>query len=586
MSESHQTDVLVIGSGGAGLRTAIESYDKGASTTVVSNGRIGRCGATMMAGADITLDGKSASEIGLSGNEEDSKEKFFSDILIQGYYLNNQKLVDAYVRDAPARTKELIDWGMRYVWDGKRAVITQGTEINRVLVDQVRRRKIRILEDIYVTDLLTVGKTVVGAMGIDVNRGTLLVLRAKAVIIATGGWQNAYSFTSAPEGLYGDMHAAAFLTGADLVNVEMVTFCPNVILWPPAFRGDIFPYILVEMFGDLLDKHGRPFLNEYDPRIQKIAMTTEWNKLIFSLASARVISRGDGSPNGGVYYSVKTVPWNIVEEAQKAFPGWKYLRRNYTDLMNSLMRGNAIEVAPAAHYMEGGILVDEHAATTVDGLFAAGECSGGLFGANRVASAITQILVQGAIAGASAAEYAEKHCLQEPEEEQIREMEMRLTQPFERKTGIRPVEIKKKIRKTAAEHLWVIRSGRGLKQAIKDLQYMTRNDLPQVSVRTQSRTYNREWIDAIQLRSLLIILEASTRTALMRTETRGVHYRSDYPKTDNDHWLKEIIVGEVNGRMTMRTRPVIVTKIKPPRGRFGFEECILESQNAPLDILR
>jgi len=163
---------------------------------------------------------------------------------------------------------------------------------------------------------------------------------------------------------------------------------------------------------------------------------------------------------------------------------------------------------------------------------------------------------------------------------------MRLTQPFERKTGIRPVEIKKKIRKTAAEHLWVIRSGRGLKQAIKDLQYMTRNDLPQVSVRTQSRTYNREWIDAIQLRSLLIILEASTRTALMRTETRGVHYRSDYPKTDNDHWLKEIIVGKVNGRMTMRTRPVIVTKIKPPRGRFGFEECILESQNAPLDILR
>ena len=362
MSESQTADVVVIGSGGAGLRAAIEAADQGASTILVSNGGIGKSGATMIAGADITLDGGGAAKIGLPGNEADTKEAFFHDIMVQGYYLNNQKLVEAYVRDAPARTKEVIDWGMRYTWDGKRAVLTQGPEINRVLVEQVKKRNVALLEDVYVTDLLTQGKTVVGAYGVDVDRGVFKEIRAKAVVIATGGWQRAYSFTSAPGGLSGGLHAAAYRAGAALVNMEMVTFCPNVTLWPPALHGDIFPYILIEMFGDLLDKHGRPFLrDEYDPLIYKIATTTEWNKLIFSLAATRVALRGDGSPSGGTYYSIKNVPLNIIAQAEKEFPGWRWIRTDFSELMDWLKEGNAVEVAPAAHYMEGGILVDEHA---------------------------------------------------------------------------------------------------------------------------------------------------------------------------------------------------------------------------------
>lgn len=581
MSEQESFDVIVIGSGGAGLRAAIEASDLGLSTLLISNGAAGKSGATMMAGADITLDGAGAASIGLPGNESDSKQKFFHDILIQGYFLNNQRLVEAYVRDAPVRTEEMIEWGMRYHWDGKRAILTQGTELNRVLMEQVGRRHIETKNDFYVTDLLTRGKEVVGVVGVDVNRGVVEAIRAKAVVIASGGWQRVYSFTSAPGGLMGVMHAAAYRAEAALLNMEMVTFCPNVILWPPALRGDIFPYILIEMFGDLLEKHGRPFLrDEYDPLIYRIATTTEWNKLIFSMAATKVVLRGDGSPRGGTYYSIKNVPRNILDEAEKIYPGWKWLRTDFSSLMNWLIEGNAVEVAPAAHYMEGGILVDERASTTLKGLYAAGECSGGLFGANRVASAITQILVQGAIAGKCAANHSKKTSLRELEASQLKRIESRLTRPFSQRDGPRAIDIKKKIRKIADENLWVIRTGEGLKQATNELESILSNEVPRISIKTQTRTYNKEWIDALEVESMAQISLASARSALLRTESRGVHNRSDFPQTDNRKWLREIVVRQVNGKMSLTTRPVTVTKLRPPRVKFGFEDGIIHAVRA------
>jgi len=576
--EDDSSDVIVIGSGGAGLRAAIEACDSDASVLLVSNGAAGKSGATMMAGADITLDGRGAASIGLQGNESDSKEQFFHDILVQGYYLNNQRMVEAYVRDAPARAKEMIDWGMKYYWDGKRAIVTQGIDLNQVLMKQVRNRNITITDDFYVTDILTSKKTAIGVAGFDVNTGNVQGLRSKVVIIATGGWQRAYSFTSAPGGLTGAMHAAAYRAGADLVNMEMVTFCPNVILWPPALRGDIFPYILIEMFGDLLEKHGRPFLrDEYDPSIYRIATTTEWNKLIFSMAATKVVQRGDGSPRGGTYYSIKNVPVNILEEAEKIYPGWKWLRTDFSDLMNWLKEGNAVEVAPAAHYMEGGIGVNENAETSVKGLYAAGECSGGLFGANRVASAITQILVQGAIAGRFAAAYSKKAHLGEIEDRQLRGIESRLTRAFSNKDGPSSIELKKKIRSIADKNLWVIRNGAELKKAVSELESLQANDIPRISIRTQTRTYNKEWIDSVEVEAMTEVLLASAHSALFRKESRGVHNRSDFPQTDNHHWLREIVVREVNGKMSLSARPITITMLKPPRVKFGFEDGIIRA---------
>ena len=571
-------DVVIVGSGGAGLRSAIEAYDRGASTLLVSNGMAGKSGATMMAGADITLDGSGAAEIGLPGNESDSKEKFFHDIIVQGYYLNNQKLVETYVRNAPARTKEMMDWGMKYVWDRKRAVLTQGTDLSKILMEQVNRRHIPIKNDFYVTDILTCDNSAAGIAGLDINNGSVETIEAKAVIIATGGWQRLYSFTSAPGGLTGAMHAAAYRVGAALLNMEMITFCPNVILWPPALRGDIFPYILIEMFGDLLDKHGRPFLrDEYDPLIYHIATTTEWNKLIFSVAATKIVARGDGSPRDGTYYSIKNVPVNIIEEAEKIYPGWRWLRTDFTSLIEWLKQGNAIEVAPAAHYMEGGIAVDEHASTTLKGLYAAGECSGGLFGSNRVASAITQILVQAVEAAKAATAYSKRVKPPKTDQHQLQEIESRLTAPLNRKDNVHVVELKKSIRKIADTNLWVIRNGTSLKKAIANLESIMRHDLPHLTVETQALAYNKEWIDAIEIQNTLPILLASAKSALLRTESRGVHNRSDFPQTDNKRWLREIVIRQRNGRMSVTTRPITITKLKPPRIVCSFEEGIIRA---------
>jgi len=571
-------DVAVIGSGGAGLRAAIEACDQGSATILVSNGAAGKSGATMMAGADITLDGEGAASIGLQGNESDSKEDFFHDILVQGYYLNNQKMVEAYVRDAPARTKEMIDWGMKYLWDGKRAILTQGTDLNQTLMEQVKKRKIAVRNDFYVTDILTQERSVIGVAGLDINKGSVEAIRSKSIVIATGGWQRAYSFASAPGGLTGSLHAATYRAGGNLVNMEMVTFCPNVILWPPALRGDIFPYILIEMFGDLLEKHGRPFLrDEYDPSIYRIATTTEWNKLIFSMAATKVALRGDGSPRGGTYYSIKSVPLNILDEAEKIYPSWKWLRTDFSDLINWLKEGNAVEVAPAAHYMEGGIAVNESAETNIKGLYAAGECSGGLFGANRVASAITQILVQGAIAGKTAAAYSKKAKLRELENAQFKKIESRLTHPFSNKDGPSAIQLKKKITAIADRNLWVIRNGTGLKEAVSELESILSDEMPRISIKTQTRSYNKEWIDTIEVESMAQVLFASARSALLRTESRGVHNRSDYPQTDNHRWLREIVVRQSNGKMSLTTRPITITKLKPPRVKFDFEEGIIRA---------
>jgi len=543
---------------------------------LVSNGAAGKSGSTMMAGADITLDGSGAARIGLPGNEADTAERFFHDILVQGYYLNNQKMVETYVRDAPARTKEMIEWGMNYIWDGKRAILTQGTNVNRILIEQLKKRELAIKNDFYVTDILTDAQCVAGIIGIDINSGAIQAIRSKAVVVATGGWQRAYSFTSAPGGLTGAMHAAAYRAGAELVNMEMVTFCPNVILWPPALRGDIFPYILIEMFGDLLEKHGRPFLrDEYDPSIYRIATTTEWNKLIFSIAATKVVLRGDGSPRGGTYYSIKNVPINILEEAEKIYPGWRWLRTDFSDLMNWLRAGNAVEVAPAAHYMEGGIAVNEHAETNVRGLYAAGECSGGLFGANRVASAITQILVQGAIAGKSASAYSKKRKVTKLDDAQITKIERHLTRPFFQKEGPSPIELKKRIRATADANLWVFRNASGLKQAVSELESILTRDVPRSSIRTQTRTYNKEWIDIVEVEAMAQVLLASAHSALIRNESRGVHNRTDFPQTDNQRWLREVLVRQVNGKMSLTTRPITVTKLKPPRVKFAFEDGII-----------
>ncbi len=577
-----KTDVLVVGGGGAGLRAAIEASRQAVKTVLVSKGRPARSGVTPLAGADLALDGKSLHELGFPGDPTDSKEKFFRDIVIQGFYLNNQKLVEAYVRDAPARVKELIDWGMKVSASESRAVLTSGVEITDALNRELKRSNVEIFEDIMVYELLTRGGKVVGALGIDINSGEFIVFNSKAVVLATGGWHKAYYLNSGTPDMSGDGQAMAFKVGAELINMEMITFCPNVIVWPPSLRGSIYLYVFHLFCGNILNSLGENFMEKYPKRIAEVGTRTEWNKLILSIASMREILEGRGGPHGGVYFSLKGIPWEDVEKSGilSFAPNWKFQGTDFSGLTQKLREGEMVEVAPAAHYFEGGIKINEKCETGIAGLYAAGECAAGLFGANRVAAATTEMLIQGAIAGKYAAEYAKRVNFTDFDEKQVERFKEEALGPIKRREGVKLFELKERLQRLAYDKVGVIRTAQDLSEAINEISSIRKEKLPKLCTTTKVTEYNREWIECLELKNMFLLVEISARAALLRTESRGVHYRSDYPYMDNNNWLKELAAKNVNGEIVITSQPITVTTLKPPGGVMPFEESILKAIEA------
>ena len=569
-----ETDILVVGSAGAGLRAAIEASTS-AKVTLASKGPFARGGATVMAGADIMLDGKSLSEMGFRGNPGDSQEKFFNDILNEGFELNNQAMVEVYVRDAPARVRELLDWGMKSDPEQSyaRAIITTGSEILRALRAQLKKTPAQVREHFMVTDLLIREGIVCGAMGVDIHSGEIVCIRCKAVILATGGWHELFGFNTGSDELTGDGPAMAFRAGAFLTNMEMVTFCPNIILYPPAYRASVLLYNFLP--GKLLNSRGDEFLHWEDPSILRIAQTTEWNKLILSRASWKEIAAGRGSPHGGVYYSLRHIPdslWEGLARSHRWKNGWKFQGKDFTFIIDQLKKGDAVEVAPAAHYFEGGIKVNANCESNLPGLFVAGECSGELFGANRVSAATTEMLVQGAVAGRAALAYAFKSRVPEPEKKQIVALEQTLLQALGQNFGVRTIEVKRSIQDLAYKFLGAVREGRGLEHAFQETVRL-KQVLPRLSAPPR-RQYNHAWIDALETRNLIDLITIISASALERKESRGVHIRSDYPDVDNVNWLKNILVRKDRSELEVKSEPIVTTSFTPEPRIMSYDSAI------------
>jgi succinate dehydrogenase/fumarate reductase flavoprotein subunit len=261
MSErSIETDVLVVGGGGAGFRAAIGARKAGVKALLLSKGPLARCGATPMAGADFTLDGHSLSQLGFPGEPRDTPEKFFNDIVTQGYYLNNQLLVEQYIRNAPERLRELLDWGLKIRSSEERAIFTTGIGIMDTLLRQAKAVGVAMLGDVMLIDLVREEGKVAGALGLDILTGGFIHFRARAVVIATGGWHKAFWPNTGMRDLSGEGMAMAHRAGANLGNMEFVTFCCNVLLSPPAWRGSIALYILsIRCKLELINSAGRYF---------------------------------------------------------------------------------------------------------------------------------------------------------------------------------------------------------------------------------------------------------------------------------------------------------------------------------------
>lgn len=557
-------DVLVIGSGGAGARAAIEAASSNdLKVIMVTKGRLAKCGATVTAAAGIAIDSKSVVELfGLDGDLGDSPSLFLEDIVIGGKYLSNQKMAEVHVTEGPSLVRELANWGMKVdgLWHASghrypRVIRSTGVRIMRALTKRVNqlRDNIHLVEDTMVTDLLTDGRRVVGAVGLDLTSGRTVLFRAKAVVLATGGGQRVYACTTAPDELTGDGYAMALRAGAQLIDMEFVQFITSTFIHPPNAVIPVDPILSLGPW--LLNNKGQRFMRRWDP--EAVEGTTR-DKLAVGIMTEILEGRGwRGEEGGYVYLSMCHLPGELLEHYARTQAFFS------PDFYRSLGR-KALKCFPASHFFCGGVRVNENAETSVEGLYAAGEVSGGLNGANRIGgNAITQILVQGRQAGRSASTYARQVDFGALDTWQISEYCERILRPMRRRDGVRPIDIRKRIQKMAWECAGVVRNAAGLKSVVAELEKIRNEELPDLFVTCKDRVFNREWVEALQLTNMTVTLEMISRAALMRTESRGTHYRRDCPVTDNTRWIRNIVVHDRDGRMHLESVPAIVSRIRP-----------------------
>jgi succinate dehydrogenase/fumarate reductase flavoprotein subunit len=552
--ETYQTDVVIVGSGGAGLRAAIGARRAGASVLTLSRGRPDRSGATLLAGAnisaDIACDGASLSRMGLSDAcKDDTPEAWFNDLIREGFFLNNQKLVSLFTETAKDRVAELLEWGLSPLgMEGPREISVAGSDILDTLYRQAGKLGVSFLPDTQFTDIIVEDDRVKGIMAVNILTGRVLYIHARAVVIASGGAHNLFPLSSGSSDLRGEGQGAALRSGLRLVDMEMISFCPTVITRPFMYAGNILPYIFFTIgYGRLINKYGKTFSHNYlSPAVEKLALETEWNKMLLSYALQKEISAGRENRFGGIYFSLENHPVQILEELYNDLP---QLRKGiYADIMEVLKEGKALTVAPAAHYFEGGIQVDEKMRTNVPGLFAAGEITGGTFGANRVSAATTEMLVQGAQAGLSAAEYAKtvQNADVSPKILQTVQEEMYAFLSPSRKDGPEAFQVLRHTQSVMGKALTVLRNGKALQAGLEEIEKIEADELPAVTLKEKTVLYNREWQICLTLRNALVTAKGILRSALERQESRGVHVREDYFYTDNRNYLHNQVIENAN----------------------------------------
>ena len=543
-----KTDVLVIGGGGAGCRAAIEAASLGCRVLLASKFPVAKSGATIVAESFYSAPFADA-------DPQDSEALYVEDILKGGCGLSDPALAQRLAEDNCDRVKNLESYGVRFKRekDGKffqmrgpghryrRALlpVKGGLGIIRGLHQELKRRGVQFLEDLLMTKILTHSGRVAGAMGLDLRQGVPLAIESKAVIVATGGYSRLWSYNDVPCDCTGDGIVMAYDAGADLIDLEMALFYPTAVVYPPFLYGLEMPHglLLEHVGGDLLNGRRERFLPEELPTRDVMVA------LIY-----RELFRGNGSPHGGVFLDVSR-PEAEREKARQRLMA--YLPDKYTYLLKygiDLSR-DPLEVAPMAHYTLGGVRIDSNCQTRVGGLYAAGEAAGNVHGANRLAgNALPETQVFGAKAGERATRWArESDPVPWDDSEAVAEA-MRMESFLEtREKAVNPCHLKARLQDLMWSHAGVERKEEKLKQALEEIAAMRTEDLRRVSV-PAIREFNLQWMDALEASMMLDLARAVVESALLRKETRGHHFRLDYPERDDGNWLRHILIRKEEGR--------------------------------------
>ena len=529
--ESHDVDVLVIGAGGAGLRAAIDASAQGARVGVVCKSLLGKAHTVMAEG------GVAAALAHV--DPRDSWKVHFKDTMLGGKMLNNWRMAQLHAQEAPDRVRELEHWGAVFDRTEDGRILQRnfgghssprlahvgdrtGLEMIRTLQDHGVHQDLEVYMECTVTKLLTQDRRVVGAFAYWRETGRFVTFRAKAVVLATGGVGKAYKITSNSWEYTGDGHALAMDAGAELIDMEFVQFHPTGMVWPPGVQGLLVTEAVRGEGGLLRNATGERFMERYDPKRMELSTRDMVARAIYT-----EVKEGRGSPHGGAFLDISHKPAEVVK---KKLPS---MYHQFMEFANIDITKGPMEVGPTVHYVMGGVRVDaDTGAATVPGLFAAGESSGGMHGANRLGgNSLSDLLVFGRRAGAGAAAYAAKATAQAPlDPAQVAAAERELLAPFERSSGPDPYSVHRRLQDTMQSLVGIYRTEQDLKrgvEAIRQLRAETR------TVRVEgSRAFNPGWHLARDLDNMLLVSEAIARCALQRKESRGAHARLDYPNLD------------------------------------------------------
>ena len=561
--QTHEHDVLVIGAGGAGLRAAIEAAHAGASVGLICKSLLGKAHTVMAEG------GVAAALANV--DDRDNWKVHFADTMRGGQYLNNWRMAELHAKEAPDRVRELEAWGAVFdrTEDGRilqrnfgghkypRLAHTgdrTGLEMIRTLQDYATYQPIDVHMECTIVSLLKDGGRVAGALGYDRERGRFKLFAAKAIVLATGGIGRAYNVTSNSWEYTGDGHALAFNAGAALQDMEFVQFHPTGMVWPPSVRGILVTEGVRGEGGILVNKEGKRFMFDDIPENYRSSTAdneeegwryTQGDKssrrppeLLTRDHVARCIVRevreGRGSPHGGVFLDIswiKSKLSNAPEHIKKKLPSMDHQIKQLADID---LTAEPMEVGPTTHYVMGGVRVDgDTQMSTVPGLFAAGEVAAGLHGANRLGgNSLSDLLVFGQRAGKYAAEFAGRQASPRVDAAQAEEMTRTALSPFGRDAASaeNPYQVQHDLQTMMQELVGIVRRGDEMQRAL-DALVVLKERARKVAV-TGNREYNPGWHTALDLPNLLTVSEAVTRSALERKESRGGHFRDDFPDKD------------------------------------------------------
>jgi succinate dehydrogenase / fumarate reductase flavoprotein subunit len=579
-------DVLIIGGGSAGLRAAIEAHDAGSQVLIVSKNRRGDPHTVLARGGINAALG--------TMDPHDNWMIHAADTLREGLFIADYDKVEILCKSAPDAVIELVKWGARFHRepDGR---LTQrffgahtyrrtcfygdwtGKEIIRVLMRQIRLRKIKFVDNVYITKLLkstdiekregAQGKgkeqEILGAMGIDLKRKKIIIFKAKCVILATGGYTRVYPVSSSRifEN-YGDGVALAYEAGVDLVDMEMVQFHPTGMVWPKKAVGTLATEAIRGEGGILLNSRGERFMKSYYPQRMELGPRDIVARSIYN-----EIMSGRGTKHGGVWLDVTHLPKaKIMERLPSMYDQFKRIA-------GVNISKEKMEVAPTAHYSMGGVKSDLKCQTNVRGLFAIGESAGQVHGANRLGgNSLLGTVVFGKIAGREAATKVARERKRTTNGRSSTLSILGITHNEDKRLAYtlfavkQPLRILRRVQQVMQENAGIIREGIKLRKAIIKILELEKTFYSKRNVQKSYTDYENV-VNTWEVKSALVVCEAVLRSALMRQESRGAHYRSDFPKRDDSKW-------KINIHCTKRGEEMILFKLPVSKIREPIEELL------------